>query len=293
MFELPLLELAVKARTGPAQWFAEFVATFGLIVTILGCRALHERGDPGRGRPLHHGGLLVHRVDVLRQSRRHDRARVDRQLRRASRPPTSRCSSSRNSAGALAGARRHALVLYRVGRSRSPCGVGAGVMRRAIWPAATLVLMIASFGVGRMAGGFRSLPDIAATLPGDESQFSRRTGQPNSRALPDRDERGQADRLPRRRRLYSRNGGAATPPTPARSCGAGSCARRPFVRSGEPTPPASSRMCAALTKVTACDENAARPRRRPGKRSPRLLRRACAEQSRRVLLNRRSREGPR
>ena len=26
---------AVKARTGPAQWFAEFIATFGLIVTIL------------------------------------------------------------------------------------------------------------------------------------------------------------------------------------------------------------------------------------------------------------------
>lgn len=35
MFELPLLEFAVKARTGPAQWFAEFIATFGLIVTIL------------------------------------------------------------------------------------------------------------------------------------------------------------------------------------------------------------------------------------------------------------------
>jgi glycerol uptake facilitator-like aquaporin len=35
MFETPLFELAVKVRTGPAQWFAEFVATFGLIVTIL------------------------------------------------------------------------------------------------------------------------------------------------------------------------------------------------------------------------------------------------------------------
>jgi glycerol uptake facilitator-like aquaporin len=35
MFELPLLEFAVKARSGPAQWFAEFIATFGLIVTIL------------------------------------------------------------------------------------------------------------------------------------------------------------------------------------------------------------------------------------------------------------------
>ena len=35
MFDLPLLQIAAKARTGPAQWFAEFVATFGLLVTIL------------------------------------------------------------------------------------------------------------------------------------------------------------------------------------------------------------------------------------------------------------------
>ena len=35
MFDLPLLQLASKVRTGPAQWFAEFVATFGLLVTIL------------------------------------------------------------------------------------------------------------------------------------------------------------------------------------------------------------------------------------------------------------------
>jgi glycerol uptake facilitator-like aquaporin len=35
MFDLPLLQLATKVRTGPPQWFAEFVATFGLLVTIL------------------------------------------------------------------------------------------------------------------------------------------------------------------------------------------------------------------------------------------------------------------
>jgi glycerol uptake facilitator-like aquaporin len=35
MFELPLFQLASTARTGAAQWFAEFVATFGLLVTIL------------------------------------------------------------------------------------------------------------------------------------------------------------------------------------------------------------------------------------------------------------------
>ncbi len=43
MFGLPLLEFAVKTRTGPSQWFAEFVATFGLIVTILAVsRFKHE-----------------------------------------------------------------------------------------------------------------------------------------------------------------------------------------------------------------------------------------------------------
>lgn len=35
MFDEPLLQLATKARTGPAQWLAEFVATFGLVTTIL------------------------------------------------------------------------------------------------------------------------------------------------------------------------------------------------------------------------------------------------------------------
>jgi len=35
MFELPLLQLSTKVRSGPAQWFAEVVATFGLVVTIL------------------------------------------------------------------------------------------------------------------------------------------------------------------------------------------------------------------------------------------------------------------
>jgi len=37
MFDLPLLQLSSKVRTGTGQWFAEFVATFGLLVTILGC----------------------------------------------------------------------------------------------------------------------------------------------------------------------------------------------------------------------------------------------------------------
>ena len=36
MFALPLLEASLKVRTGGAQWFAEGVAAFGLLVTILG-----------------------------------------------------------------------------------------------------------------------------------------------------------------------------------------------------------------------------------------------------------------
>jgi glycerol uptake facilitator-like aquaporin len=39
MFDLPLLQVATKAREGAAQFFAEFVATFGLLLTILGCGA--------------------------------------------------------------------------------------------------------------------------------------------------------------------------------------------------------------------------------------------------------------
>jgi glycerol uptake facilitator-like aquaporin len=36
MFDMSLLATSAKMRTGPAQWFSEFVAAFGLIVTILG-----------------------------------------------------------------------------------------------------------------------------------------------------------------------------------------------------------------------------------------------------------------
>jgi glycerol uptake facilitator-like aquaporin len=35
MFALPLIDLSMKVRTGGAQWFAEAVAAFGLVATIL------------------------------------------------------------------------------------------------------------------------------------------------------------------------------------------------------------------------------------------------------------------
>ena len=35
MFELPLWQAGVKIRSGPGQWLAEGIATFGLLLTIL------------------------------------------------------------------------------------------------------------------------------------------------------------------------------------------------------------------------------------------------------------------
>jgi glycerol uptake facilitator-like aquaporin len=37
MFDLPLWQISTTVRTGPGQWLAEFVATFGLLLTIFGC----------------------------------------------------------------------------------------------------------------------------------------------------------------------------------------------------------------------------------------------------------------
>ena len=45
-------------------------------------------------------------------------------------------------------------------------------MRRAIWPALALLLATVSFGAGKFSS-FRPFPEIIATLPGDESEFSR------------------------------------------------------------------------------------------------------------------------
>ena len=38
MFELPLWQLSAHVRTGPAQWVAEGVATFGLLLVVIGHR---------------------------------------------------------------------------------------------------------------------------------------------------------------------------------------------------------------------------------------------------------------
>lgn len=42
MFELPVFFASQKVRTGGAQWFSEFVATFGLLAVIWGCVRLRS-----------------------------------------------------------------------------------------------------------------------------------------------------------------------------------------------------------------------------------------------------------
>lgn len=46
MFEEPLLSMSTTTRTGVSQWTAEFVATFGLIATILGCLRARPEATP-------------------------------------------------------------------------------------------------------------------------------------------------------------------------------------------------------------------------------------------------------
>jgi glycerol uptake facilitator-like aquaporin len=46
MFELPLFFASRHARSGPAQAFSEFVATFGLLAVIWGCARLRSAAVP-------------------------------------------------------------------------------------------------------------------------------------------------------------------------------------------------------------------------------------------------------
>lgn len=46
MFELPLIQASSHARDGAAQFLSEAIATFGLILTILGCRRFRETAIP-------------------------------------------------------------------------------------------------------------------------------------------------------------------------------------------------------------------------------------------------------
>lgn len=46
MFEAPVMQVSEKLRSGGAQWFSEFIATLGLLLTILGCIARAPQATP-------------------------------------------------------------------------------------------------------------------------------------------------------------------------------------------------------------------------------------------------------
>ncbi|MXQ07729.1 aquaporin family protein [Alphaproteobacteria bacterium GH1-50] len=46
MFEMPMLQASATMRTGPAQWFSELVAAFGLMAIILGGLATRANAVP-------------------------------------------------------------------------------------------------------------------------------------------------------------------------------------------------------------------------------------------------------
>jgi len=46
MFELPVWQFSITERTGPGQWLAEAVATFGLVLTVLGCASQRPDSVP-------------------------------------------------------------------------------------------------------------------------------------------------------------------------------------------------------------------------------------------------------
>lgn len=46
MFELPVLQVGEKLRSGPAQWWSEIVATFGLVLVVLSCDRVRSWAAP-------------------------------------------------------------------------------------------------------------------------------------------------------------------------------------------------------------------------------------------------------
>lgn len=46
MFDLEVIQTSSTIRTGQAQWFAEAIATFGLLLTIFGCAATAPKTVP-------------------------------------------------------------------------------------------------------------------------------------------------------------------------------------------------------------------------------------------------------
>ena len=94
-----------QAARRPGPGLAEVVATFGLIATILGSLRFRPDATPMHGRALHHVGLLVHGLDLVRQSGRDDGPDAVRTPSPASRPVSAPLFIVAQLAGAVAGGR--------------------------------------------------------------------------------------------------------------------------------------------------------------------------------------------
>ena len=81
MFGLPAISVSHHARSGPAQVFSEFVATFGLLCVIWGCSRQRSRDRSLRCRGLHHLRLLVYFLNFVRKSGGHHRSFALRHIR--------------------------------------------------------------------------------------------------------------------------------------------------------------------------------------------------------------------
>jgi glycerol uptake facilitator-like aquaporin len=105
MFDMTILQFSSKVRSGAGQWIAEAVATFGLVLVILRAPAA-QSGRHGCG--VHRRGVLVHGVDVVRESRGGVRTDVQRQLcrdRTRQRPRVHRRRARRSCLGGAASSR--------------------------------------------------------------------------------------------------------------------------------------------------------------------------------------------
>jgi len=80
MFELPVLSISHHVRTGAPQWFSEFVATFGLLLTIRMCArfAFGQLAFAVAGYIV--AAYWFYGVDVVCQSCRHDCALIERHV---------------------------------------------------------------------------------------------------------------------------------------------------------------------------------------------------------------------
>ena len=93
MFDLAPLMIGTKVRSGPSQWLGEAVATFTLVLTILGGLRYTPQAIPWLVGLSDHRCLLVHLLDVLRQSSSDNCARVYDDLLRDRHQPRPRLYS--------------------------------------------------------------------------------------------------------------------------------------------------------------------------------------------------------